>query len=529
MLPPMRAAVDARSVTALAFVGIFSVSCSDDERIEPAPTPIPVRDASVTVDGSSAVATVSDRYLSIAVDSAQAFGGLFWSASGEVGSTFGDVYHPPLDFSAARLRNLAAALAPAYLRIGGSMADDLYYDLSDAPVDEAPEGYDLVLTRALWDRVIAFTVDLDYDLLFTLNAGPGPRDYGMGDENPPWVDDNARVLLEHVQAENQHVAVWELGNEINGFPFIHGLTFKISAEQYALDFGLARALVDELDPDAQLAGPASAYWPLGGEINGILPEFVALAGPDIDVLSWHYYPQQSRRCPLAELRASPDVVLDPTMLANADTWASEVESAAEQHAPQAQIWLGETGGAQCGGEPGLNDAFVGGFWWLDQLGRIAKRGQPVMIRQSLTGASYGLLDDDWNPRPDYFNSLVWRRLMGTTVLAAEPIDDAGLLLSYAHCTPGVAGALTVAVLNLDRNSAAKVSLAGVPTGEAELYRFTATSLDSAELELNGQVLAVGEDGSPPSLTPIPLEGELELPPTSYAFVVLPLAGAAACP
>ena len=53
----------------------------------------------------------------------------------------------PYDFSRPRLRRMAAALAPAYLRLGGTEADVLYYDLDDA-LTEAPVGYDLRLTGA---------------------------------------------------------------------------------------------------------------------------------------------------------------------------------------------------------------------------------------------------------------------------------------------------------------------------------------------------------------------------------------------
>ncbi|HEX8950204.1 MAG TPA: glycoside hydrolase, partial [Polyangia bacterium] len=81
-------------------------------------------------------------------------------------------------------------------------------------------------------------------------------------------------------------------------------------------------------------------------------------------------------------------------------------------------YIDETGNAQCGGAPGISDAFAGSLWWLDELGRLARRGTPVVVRQSLSGADYGLLrEPSLDPRPDYFASLLWRRLMGRRVLA----------------------------------------------------------------------------------------------------------------
>jgi heparanase len=326
------------------------------------------------------------------------------------------------------------------------------------------------------------------------------------------------------------VAVWELGNEVNGYPFVYGASSAVTADQYAADFAKARALVDTSSPGAKLAGPASAFWPLSGEINAILPSFVAKAGASIDIVTWHYYPQESVRCPVAELRASPKIVLSPEHLDAVKGWAAQVEMAQAMSAPNAEVWLGETGSAQCGGEPGLSDAFVSGFWWVDQLGVMARRGEPVSIRQSLSGANYGLLDDDTLvPRPDYWNSLVWRRLMGTVVLDAQVTDPDDRVRAHAHCTQsGASGAVTMVAINLSQTDAATLQVSGASTSGAEVYLMTASDLASKVVLLNGTALAAEADGTPPAFTGAPLDGSLTLPPTSYAFIVLPNAGAAAC-
>lgn len=58
----------------------------------------------------------------------------------------------PLDFSRPELMALARALAPAYLRVGGTEADDLYYDFAPRQPD-APllAGYKLVPSPTVWD------------------------------------------------------------------------------------------------------------------------------------------------------------------------------------------------------------------------------------------------------------------------------------------------------------------------------------------------------------------------------------------
>src|SRR5262249_41617888 len=149
------------------------------------------------------------------------------------------------------------------------------------------------------------------------------------------------------------VALWELGNEVNAFPFLHGLSFKISAQELARDAITARALLDSVSPGAQLSAPSSAFWPKAGEIIPFYDDFLA-AGGGAPVFSppAHFSPPPPRRCPLAPLRASLDNMLDPAVLDEIDGWASIIENGRDARAPGKPVILGETGNAQCGGEPG---------------------------------------------------------------------------------------------------------------------------------------------------------------------------------
>ena len=96
----------------------------------------------------------------------------------------------------------------------------------------------------------------------------------------------------------------------------------------------------------------------------------------------------------------------------------------DQYAPGKPVWIGETGGAQFGGEPGISDAYLGGLWWLDELGLAARSGVEVVVRQTLSGSNYGLIDDKTLvPRPDYWNSWLWKRLMGQEVFAFHLVTN----------------------------------------------------------------------------------------------------------
>ncbi len=481
--------------------------------VEPEPAP----DLVVAIAADQVLTEVDERYLSFAVDTAQALGGRFWNPDPETAADLPEVEVDPYDFDRPELRALAAELGPAMLRIGGTAADTVHYDLSETPGTEAPEPYRLLLTRDDWARWADFAADLDLDLFFTLNVGPGPRD-GDG----AWVPDEARALMEHAGERDDPVVMWELGNEINGFLLAHGAT--LSAEQYAADLATARELVDQVAPGAHLGGPSSAYWPEIGDMTGFYPEFMPHGGHLLDVVTWHYYPQQSRRCPVASRPAGPEVMLDPAHLDEADLWSDEIEGLAAEHAPDARVWLGETGNAQCGGEPGVSDAWAGSFWWLDQLGLLAARGQGIAVRQTLSGSDYGLLDE-WTlePRPDYWVSVLHKRLMGQRVLAATSPSDT--VRAYAHCAAdGPAGAVAATLINLDEEP---VAVGLELAGPVDLYLLTAPALDSREVSLNGHRL----EAPVPDLGALaePLEAAIvTLPARSLAFVSAPAADAAAC-
>jgi heparanase 1 len=479
------------------------------------------RTVTVTVDPGAPAAQIDERYLSVAVDTAMLVGGTFWDPNGGTGTT-GDYPVPPYDFTRPRLRALAGALAPAYLRLGGTDADRTHVDLSATPATTPPAGYKWVLTKAEWDGAVSFARALDFPILFTMNAGAGPRAGGLA-----WQPGDVEPLVQLAASRGDPVAVWELGNEVNAYPIVDGLT--VTPQQYGADLAAARAMLDRDLPGAKLAGPASAYWPAVGEVVTFLGDALAAGGASLDVVTWHYYPQQSERCPIAVRKAGPEVMLDPAKLDEAVTWAKQVIAARDASAPQAAVWLGETGNAQCGGQPGVSDAFAGTFWWLDQLGALARLGLPVSVRQDLSGSNYGLLDDaTLDPNPDYWASLLWRRTIGTRVLAASADDPE--VRAYAHCLRGGGGAVLLA-MNLSATETLAVRAPALDGTSTDRYLVTAADLGARQVELEGETLTAGADGSLPPLAPTPGGGAafVELPPRSWAFLVIHGAAPALCP
>jgi heparanase 1 len=511
-------------------------------QLEPEPGRL-ARDISVRGAGGSAayavrvdldleipLAEVPARYLSFAIDVSQLVGGRWWNPQADAvewGS--GTVHAPVFDFDRPGLDPLVRGLAPAYLRIGGSEADKVYYDLYDR-MAAIPDGYQSVLRRDQWDAAHAFAARNGLDIVFTLNAGPAARDRAGR-----WQSQNAAQLLAYSAQQGYRVAAWELGNELNIFYAVHGPAAQVSVAQYAEDLDAARQLVDTVTPGAWLASQGSAFWPVLGEplgrLFGYLPQSLARAEHLLDVITWHYYPQQSRRGPFASRRAHPSRLLDPAHLDEVAHWADKLAGWRDRLAPGKPLWLGETGNAQFGGEPGLSDTYLAGLWWLDQLGLMARHGQQAVVRQTLAGMDYGLLDgDSLQPRPDYWHSLLWKRLMGRQVYGVRISGEgAERLRVYAHAAAGGAGAalgqsgaLVVLALNLDPLRDAILFVPELADRPFERYAVTAPDLLGQAVFLNGVELELATGGRLPEMPGVPeparREAAIGLHPLSYVFL-----------
>ena len=138
---------------------------------------------------------------------------------------------------------------------------------------------------------------------------------------------------------------------------------------------------------------------------------------------------------------------------------------------------------------------------------------------------YGLLNDQTlEPKPNYWGALVWRKLMGTTVLESGIPVQAGLH-AYAHCLRGTQGGVALLVLNTDKAAARTLSIP-VP---GERYTLSSSDLQSKTVQLNGTELKLGEGDALPVLAGAPFQpGNVEFAPATITFIALPQAGNAAC-
>jgi heparanase 1 len=476
----------------------------------------------LTTKTTEPIAVVDPRFLSFTLD-------VKYLESGE--GTF------RRDLGSPRLRALTHALAPGYLRFGGTLADQVYYATRED--DPLPKGLAVKLTRQTYDALFDFTSSSGLDLFFDLSAGPGNRG-----PDRAWLSNNAFELMTYAHQSRHWPAIWELGNEASSFWLNYGVSGQVSSRRYALDYAEARRSLHSIDPLARLAGPASSYNPIVGEL--LAPIFGEMEGflrhsprDSVDVVTWHYYATQGTANWIQYRAASLQNLLDPVVLNEVRHWAVQVKSLHDKFQPKAELWMGETGPAQSGGTPGVTDRFASSFWWLDELGTLATAGHSVVVRQTLCGKGYPLIDrPSFDPRPDYWASLLWKRLMGDRVLAVGNPHEGKLLRAYAHCTPHAQdvppGSVTVLVLNLNLSDSVRVALDDFRGRGLEEYLVEATDLASLDVKLNGGILRAGDAGQLPDLRSVkrttPANGTpvVVVPPRAYAFVVVEDAGAPAC-
>ena len=286
-------------------------------------------------------------------------------------------------------------------------------------------------------------------------------------------------------------------------------------------------------PGTKLLGPgsvgeANADWAVaaGGYGNMVVLPAAALAAStgDADAFSYHHYGAASQRCAAMGHQTSADQALSEDWLGRTDQTLAYYRAVRDRAMPGKHFWNTETADAACGGNPWAG-TFLDTFRYLDQLGRLARQEVDVVIHNTLVASDYGLLNEDtFAPKPNYWGALLWRKLMGTTVLESGVPVAAGFHV-YAHCLRGAPSGVALMVINTDRTQARAMN---VPVS-AMRYTLRASELQGTRVELNGKALELGPDDALPALagTPAPA-GDVSFEPASITFLALSNASNDAC-
>ncbi len=487
------------------------------------------------------IAEVSPRYVSYNIEAVEVTGGRFWKPFGSTAkesSTSANQpgamdpglyeYRPPIDLSNVKLRRLAAALGPAYLRVSGTWRNFTYFQDDDQPaLKTPPAGYNGVMTRAEWKGVLDFAHAVNTDLVTSVAMSAGTRD-----ANGNWTPDEAKKFFSATKRMGGHIAATEFMNEPT-FPDLGGGPKGYNAAMYGEDVKAFTRFIKAEVPGVVYLGPGSvgegldlapAGTPASMRIRLLATrDLMSASGPVYDVFSYHFYPTASSRC-LGPAATKPEVVLTPAWFDRNVTVYDFYAKIRDTSMPGKDIWLTETGEAGCGGDP-WSSQFADTFRYVNQLGSLAQRGVKTVMQNTLAASDYAFLDPrTLEPRPNFWAALLWKRTMGTRVLDPGVPATANLYV-YAHCLQGSRGGVAMAALNTSRDTPQTIR---IPAAAGQ-YTLTSPELFSSTAMLNGQELKAGADGSLPGMKAADVRaGAVKLAPLSITFLTVPAAGNPAC-
>ena len=488
----------------------------------------------VTIDprGLRQIGTIDERYQSYNIEMIEVVGGKWWAPYPSSGITIASATaqpapiasgispsamsaRPPLNLADGRLRKLAGALSPAYVRVSDTWANTLYFQNTDDPVAHpAPAGFGAVLTRPQWKGMIDFSNAMDAKIVTSFSIGTGVRD-----ASGAWTPIEAEKLLSYTEKAGGRIAAAEFFNEPN-MAVIEGAPKGYDAAQYGRDFRIFRSFIRNRAPSLLLLGPG----PVGERRNfasfpGAIhtEDMLKAEGPGLDAISYHYYGAFSRRCQSMgqQFQTSADDALTPQWLSATADDADFYGSLRDRYEPGKALWLSETAQAACGGDAWAA-TFADTFRYLNQLGLLAKHGVSVTMHNTLIGSDYGLVDDrTLTPRPNYWAALLWRKLMGTKVLDAN-VPASPNLYVYAASLRGDTGGVALLVINADRRNATKFRL----PQKSQRYTLTAPALLDTQVRLNGTILKVSKNGDLPAIQGTAAASVNELAPQSITFFAI---------
>ncbi len=535
--------------TLLNLLGLMAVACQPSSNVTMNTTP---RSSSALAPANMArVGTIDDRYQSYNVEMLEVTGGKFWkpygpeldailrqpqSAPTQPGTQSGDTpagmdprlyqYRPPIDLTNARLRKLAAALGPSYVRVSGTWANTTYFPDTDLAPATPPAGFMGVLTRQQWKGVVDFSKAVGAGIVTSFATSVGTRNAAG-----VWTPAQAQRLLNYTKSVGGSIAAAEFMNEPT-LAVMGGAPAGYDAAAYGRDFKVFHAFAKQEVPDMLILGPGSVGettgdWGVTYGIASILKtrDLLAASRPaSVDGFSYHHYGAASQRCAAQGMQTTSDDALSEQWLRRTDDTLAFYRNVRNEFEPAKPFWNTETADAACGGNP-WGGTFLDTFRYLDQLGRLARQEVHVVAHNTLVASDYGLLDDQTlMPKPNYWGALLWRKLMGTTVLESGIPLQTGQHV-YAHCLRSTPGGVALLVINNDR---AKSHTLSIPVA-GERYTMSSSDLQSQSVELNGTQLKLGPGDELPVLTGILIgAGNVEFAPATITFIALPQAGNEAC-
>ena len=195
--------------------------------------------ANLRVNTSRPIGNVSESYVSWTFD-------LYELHSGGRGWNLTD----PSFIAAAK------AFAPAHIRLGGTAADNVTYDMAAAGAGVGiPPG---TLSKAKWDELCGFANASGWTILFGLNAL-----HGVSSSHAVWDSSNAEELMQYTKRAGCPVVGWECGNE----PNLKDKGVVVETPKYvAANFNALRSLAVSVYGSVG-GGSAASPWIIGPDVT----------------------------------------------------------------------------------------------------------------------------------------------------------------------------------------------------------------------------------------------------------------------
>ena len=456
------------------------------------------------------------------------------------------------DLSHPRLVAAASGLRPYILRIGGSQADEILYNMVDEPwvgsmsgnngtniknddddvydskiANECRKRSQKCLTKDRWDEVLNFAQQTGARIVFTLAYVRHTRGESNGENHTmndiqDWDSRNARRFLEYTYAKTKNaggtVYGFELGNELRHKKKISNITRVVNAYKELGD--MIQEIWGDNYPRPKLLGPASTGV---GETSDLLSQI----GPYIQIASYHKYHGGGKDPKLPSYAKYPSFYPHPMKLSGpgeaAKKYITKMTATGNSSSTVLpQLWIGEGAMAYDSGLHGLTDTFHGSMWFANILGALTKTKplpHSVYCRQSLLGGYYELISHETLiPNPDYWVAYLWKSLVGQNAIGPivspqrndsvklssyqtfgcckQPGADAVLIHSFCAESTTSNGDVVFIVINTSESKAMYLNVSMTERNRTE-YILTpnkAEGMKSRQVFLNGQQLSLHENG-----------------------------------
>ncbi|KMT03280.1 hypothetical protein BVRB_8g198220 [Beta vulgaris subsp. vulgaris] len=507
--------------------------------------------ATISIDTRASIAETDEDYICATMD--------FYMFIPEPASLL------DVDLNNKILINAVKAFSPLILRLGGTLEDKLSYEEKGQKqcvgfVPDLAEMFEFkpaCLPMARWDQLNNFFDQTGVKVVFGLNALYGKKIVN-GITQGLWDSSNAETLIRHTVNKGYNKIIgWELGNELNGA----GVGASVPSDQYAKDVNTLQNLVQKIYNSSQnkpiVLGP-------GGFFNSLtwFEDFLKKSTNTLQAVTHHVY-----NLGPGEDEHMMNKIFDPVYLDTGAQVYLDLQNLLRKLKSPIVAWVGEAGGAWHGGHDLVTNVFASGFWFLDQLGMAATFNTKAFCRQALIGGHYGLLNTTtFLPNPDYYNALLWHRLMGKQVLATKVFSTylCRFRVQLPFCWRSfelflkiqrynvekpnnfnvtnfvLQEGITLLIINLD-NKPFKISVEtqdgpitnpSKPTITTEVYQLTAPNADlrSKTVLLNGQALLLTSLGEIPQLIPqkVSYGSTIDVAAYSIVFVHFPEISSPAC-